>query len=716
MNEQDGQEKSPGATRSQAVVFIGAADAHTMSVAIRPGVERSRGKGGIATPVCLIITPSPEQAITAAVRAQELLSTSTSPDNESPERVVPVTAPQRARRILASAPVAMVSGTAAHLLELQQNSALNLSSVEAVIVIGLDEILAIPDHVDQLYAILSDVPREATRVATLEAESESIDTFLEAQFRRARRVPAVVLGQTPLALVPRFILSSPGGRPELLRLLLDEQDPPSLTIVVSSEAGVAAATQAVERLGLSVDGETVEITSEPGARHVALTVIWEAPASFDALAAAVAMRPVDAVAMLEPEDLPTFRALTGGLTEAWTPAARPRRAGDRVQQLRDSISGALARGAATAGELAVLTPLLASHDAVELAAAALRLYEQARREIQVLKEKPAFTAPAAGRGMGYQAAPFAPAVAASEPRTPPDSRLDSRTPDSPGSGPATGAASAPGARLRVFLSAGKRDGVRVGDIVGAIANEAGIPGDRIGQVALFESHATVELSAEDANATVVALAQASLRGRRLSARLDTRGEGDFESERPRRDRGERSGYQGGQRSGGGGGGGDRRDFRRDERGGRDGRGEGRGEGRRDFRSEGRGDFRRDERRDDRHGDKRSFRRDDRAGGFKRDDRAGGFKRDDRGGFKRDDRRDEKREDRGRGGRDAGPFGAGRSFRSEGRPEGRSEGRSEGAREYRKFRDRPIQERVEGRREWAERGERMRHSKRTEDFS
>ena len=698
MNEQDGQEKSPGATRSQAVVFIGAADAHTMSVAIRPGVERSRGKGGIATPVCLIITPSPEQAITAAVRAQELLSTSTPPDNESPERVVPVTAPQRARRVLASAPVAMVSGTAAHLLELQQNSALNPSSVEAVIVIGLDEILALPDKVDQLHSILSEVPREAMRIATLEAENESSDAFLEAQFRRARRVPAVVIGQTPLALVPRFILSSPGGRPELLRLLLDEQDPPSLTIVVSSEAAVAAATQAVERLGLSVDGETVEITSEPGARHVALTVIWEAPASFDALAAAVAMRPVDAVAMLEPEDLPTFRALTGGLAEAWTPAARPRRAGDRVQQLRDSISGVLARGAATAGELAVLTPLLASYDAVELAAAALRLYEQALREVQVLKEKPAFTAPAAGRGMGYQAAPFAPALAAAGARTAQGTQSDSRTPDAPGSESATGAAAAAGARQRVFLSAGKRDGVRVGDIVGAIANEAGIPGDRIGQVALFESHATVEMSAEDANTTVAALAEASLRGRRLSARLDTRGEGDFESERPRRDRGERSGFQGGQRSG------DRRDFRRDERGGREGRGEGRGEGRRDFRSEGRRDFRRDERRDDRHGDKR--------GGFRRDDRAGGFKRDDRSGFKRDDRRDERRDDRSHGGRDGGRFGAGRSFR----PEGRPEGRSEGAREYRKFRDRPIQERVEGRREWAERGERMRHSKRTEDFS
>ena len=78
-------------------------------------------------------------------------------------------------------------------------------------------------------------------------------------------------------------------------------------------------------------------------------------------------------------------------------------------------------------------------------------------------------------------------------------------------------------KQRVFLAAGKRDGVRVGDIVGAVANEAGIPADRIGQVELFESHAIVELSADDAAKVVQALGTASLRGRRLSARIDERG-------------------------------------------------------------------------------------------------------------------------------------------------------------------------------------------------
>ena len=47
--------------------------------------------------------------------------------------------------------------------------------------------------------------------------------------------------------------------------------------------------------------------------------------------------------------------------------------------------------------------------------------------------------------------------------------------------------------VRVFLSIGKRLGVEVKDIVGAIANEAGVPGSRIGQVQLFDRKCIVGL-------------------------------------------------------------------------------------------------------------------------------------------------------------------------------------------------------------------------------
>ncbi|MFY7923903.1 MAG: hypothetical protein ACOVSI_15975, partial [Gemmatimonas sp.] len=112
MSEQEREETSPGATRSQHVVLQGPADLRTMTAAMRPGVERSREGGQTGAPTCLVITPTIEQAMTAADEARRLL-------NDTTIRVVPVTGAVRARRVLGSAPVAVASGTAADLLALR---------------------------------------------------------------------------------------------------------------------------------------------------------------------------------------------------------------------------------------------------------------------------------------------------------------------------------------------------------------------------------------------------------------------------------------------------------------------------------------------------------------------------------------------------------------------------------------------------------------------
>jgi hypothetical protein len=227
---------------------------------------------------------------------------------------------------------------------------------------------------------------------------------------------------------------------------------------------------------------------------------------------------------------------------------------------------------------------------------------------------------------------------------------------------------APAGRQRVFLAAGKRDNVRVGDIVGAIANEAGVPGEKIGQVDLFESHATVELDAADAAKVVAALGSATLRGRRLSARIDERSGG----ERP-----ERGGF--GDR-------GPRRDFGGD-----------RGAPRRDFGGE-RGAPRRD------FGGERGPRRD--GGGDRGPRRDFGGERPARGGDRGE--RGPRREFGGDRGADRGPRGgAGGGFGGGfggGRP-------PRAADERRSWGDRPAGERTEGRSEWTERAERMKHAKR-----
>jgi hypothetical protein len=596
-----------------------------MTAAMRPGVERSREGGQPGAPVCLVITPTIEQAMAAADQARRLLA-------DPAVRVVPVTGAVRARRVLGLAPVAVVTGTPADLLTLRRDAALDVEQLQTVVIVGLDEILA-ANGADTLQALLGDAPDNVSRVATLETETAACEAFLEAQLRRARRIAPLVVGDTTPAVTPRFLLTSAAGRTDALRLVLDETDPPSLVVIAASDAGMTEATAALARLGLEVDGVAVQVTRQPTAQHVSLAVLWEAPATFEALVESLAMRPVDAVALLLPDDLPSFRRLTHNLAEAWTPAPKKAAAEDRVQQLRTSLRATLANGQAAASELALLAPLLETHDALELACAALRLYEGARREAQAARAKAA----AAGAKSTVRETP--------------------RDAARPGDAP-----SAPTGRQRVFLAAGKRDNVRVGDIVGAIANEAGVPGEKIGQVELFESHATVELEATDAKKVVEALSSATLRGRRLSARIDERGgdrpeRGGFGDRGPRRDFGDR----GPRREFGGGDRGPRRDF--GDRGPRRDVGGDRGP-RRDF------------------GGERGGERGGRPGGFDR----GGARGSDRGG------------DRGpRGGFGGGGFGGGRPPRA--------------SEERRSWADRPAGERTEGRSEWSERAERMKHAKR-----
>ncbi|WP_306522468.1 DbpA RNA binding domain-containing protein [Gemmatimonas sp.] len=596
-----------------------------MTAAMRPGVERSREGGQAGAPVCLVITPTIEQAMTAADQARHLLA-------DPSVRVVPVTGAVRARRVLGLAPVAVVTGTPADLLAVRRDAALSVEQLQTVVIVGLDEILA-ANGADTLQALLGDAPENVSRVATLEQENDASDAFLEAQLRRARRINPPVIGDTPLAVTPRFVLTSPAGRVDALRLVLDETDPPSLVVITASDAGMADATAALARLGVAVDGLSVQVTRQPTAQHVALAVLWEAPLTHDALVEALAMRPVDAVALLLPDELPAFRRMTLNLAEAWTPAPRKAGAEDRVQQLRTALRSTLANGNASASELALLAPLLETHDALELACAALRLYEGARRDALNLRAKAA----TAGAKSTVRDTP----------------REQTRGGDAP---------AAPAGRQRVFLAAGKRDNVRVGDIVGAIANEAGVPGEKIGQVDLFESHATVELDAADAAKAVAALGSATLRGRRLSARIDERSnERPAFGDRPRREFG---GDRGGDR-------GPRRDF-----GDRGPRRDGGDRGpRRDF------------------GGDRGPRRE---GGERGDRPARSFDRGDRG--PRRDAGGDRGADRGpRGGFGGGGFGGGRPPRT--------------ADERRSWGDRPVGERTEGRGEWSERAERMKHAKR-----
>ena len=95
---------------------------------------------------------------------------------------------------------------------------------------------------------------------------------------------------------------------------------------------------------------------------------------------------------------------------------------------------------------------------------------------------------------------------------------------------------------RLFLQIGRADGIRPGDIVGAIANEAGLSGNAIGTIDIMDRSTFVEVPEAEASRVMEALSRTTLRGKRIHVDIARpRAEGDngggFPAGRPDFDRG-----------------------------------------------------------------------------------------------------------------------------------------------------------------------------------
>lgn len=72
---------------------------------------------------------------------------------------------------------------------------------------------------------------------------------------------------------------------------------------------------------------------------------------------------------------------------------------------------------------------------------------------------------------------------------------------------------------RLFVGLGRQDGLRPGDLVGAIANEAGVTGKSIGAIDILDRTAFVEVPAPDAPRVVEALRRTKMRGRKVKVEV-----------------------------------------------------------------------------------------------------------------------------------------------------------------------------------------------------
>ena len=524
--EQESKEPA-GITRGQNVLYVLPRDWSAAPQFLDSAIDRI--DAGKAETQLVVITSDADAAEALAVQAARSAG-----DREI--AVVGVTTARRASRRLKAGGAHVVIGAPDDLLSLMREAALKLDSVKSVVLAWADELVD-RGGTEPLEQVMTEMPKEGARIIVTSVVTAEVEALVERYARRARREGLGVEPEGAPTVPVEVVATSGGGRAASLRRLLDQVDPETAFVYARTELSQSEVRDTLRALGHGATGSVTSGADAPS--NVALVVLYDLPSTVAQLQAIAGARGTRVVALAQPRQVPALRVLGAApvtplsLTDASTKARRTEAA------LLDSLRETLAHGGLSR-EVLALEPLLDSHDALEIAAAALKMLEDAKRSVT-----------AASAGLAARAG---------------------------------GAGAAPDQGMtKLFISIGSRDEVRPGDLVGALANEGGISSAKIGRVEIRESHTLVDVASDVAEEVASKVNGISIRGRRIVARVDQgrdrpeRGAGGPRGDRPDRggpraprgdrpDRGPRGdkpfgGGKGGPR--GGAGGGSRGGFSRD---------------------------------------------------------------------------------------------------------------------------------------------------------
>jgi ATP-dependent RNA helicase DeaD len=462
--------------RNQSVVYVLPHTVESIPEFLGPALDRIDPDS--AAVQAIVVTADSESAL-AVAQAAHAMSGATGIE------VLPVTSAPRAARLLRARPVRAVAGSPEELLALVSGTHLKLDSLRVIVISWVEDILDQSEsRVSALETLLSEAGKDVDRVIVTRKSDPRVEEFIERYARRPRRIsPAQEVPSGPAALPGlSYVTTAAVAKPLTLRRLLDELDPPSAAVVVRTAPAESEARSVLHGLGYRDDDETICVSRGAPSSPAHTVILYDAPVRPGELAALSAAGPVSVIALTLPSEVAALRELSGVAATPFNFATAAGKLRRRDDALRNELRSVLAAGVPPR-EIAPLEPLLAEYDAVEIAAAALQLLERERR---VAKAAP--TSPAAG---GTSAVPRFPGGA------------------SPGE-----------PMVKLFVTVGERDSVKPGDLVGTIAGETGIAGDRIGKIDMFDAHSIVEVPAAEAERIVSSVNGKMIRGRKVVVRAD----------------------------------------------------------------------------------------------------------------------------------------------------------------------------------------------------
>ena len=421
--------------------------------------------------------------------------------------------------------VDVVVATPGRALDHIRRKTLHLASVKLVVLDEADEMLDM-GFAEDLEAILDQTPAKrqtALFSATLPARIVKIaDKHLNAPIALRIDREVVPAGKAPRVrqvayIVPRSHKMAALGR------ILDIEQPRSVIVFCRTRTEVDELTETLNARGYRAEAlhgglsqaqrdrvmkkfrsNTAEllIATDVAARgldvrHVSHVVNYDVPSAAEAYVHRIGRtgRAGDegvAITLAEPREHRLLKNIEHLTKQRIEMATVPTVADLRSRRLE--LTRATLRESIIAGGLdtyrVVVESLAAEFDVMDVAAAAVKqtdLRERGAEEVEIPAVKP-FAPPPSSR------------------RLPPPKRSSKSAPDWQVS--------------RLYIGAGRRDGVRPADIVGAITNEVGVNSRAIGAIQLADSHAIVEVPEALVAQIIAALKATTIQGRKVPVRRD----------------------------------------------------------------------------------------------------------------------------------------------------------------------------------------------------
>ena len=437
--------------------------------------------------------------------------------------------------------VDVVVATPGRALDHIRRGTLTLDSVKVVVLDEADEMLDM-GFADDLEAILGEVPetrQTALFSATLAPRIKALAASrmrdpATVQVERAKAAPGDVAAVRQVAyVVPRSQHAAAFAR------ILDHEHPSSAIVFCRTRGEVDDLVSALDARGqraaalhggLSQEqrdrvmkrfrGKQLEllVATDVAARgldisHVSHVINIGVPAAAEAYVHRIgrtgrAGRSGTAITIAEPREHRLLKNIER-LTKQHIEVAQLPTVADLHARKLDLVRATL-RELLVAGDLdrwrPVVEPLAEEFDVMDIAAAAVKLAHPMREEPSLDLATPDASAAPRRRGergeRGDRGDASERPARAGRPRRPERAGLPS------------------GELTRLFIAAGRNSKVRPADLVGAIANEAGLHAKAIGSIEIADAFSIVEVPTEAADDVIAALKGATIRGRRVLVRRD----------------------------------------------------------------------------------------------------------------------------------------------------------------------------------------------------